>query len=148
LSRLPVLPSSLYYFATDKIIARQSGLLDARRFREFADIYLTGFYELVSYLRGRGLKHIAVLYPSSWAVSSRPPGMTAYAMVKSAGEILCEDMTRGWPGSRVFAPRLPPLLTDQAAAVAGLSCLPVEEVMLPLIRQVERAAIRHQTASD
>lgn len=139
LETLPVLPKSLYYFATPKIFGRPGELFDAGRFSEFVEIYVTGFYALCSHLQRLGVTQLAVFYPSSIAVESSPADMTAYAMAKAAGEVLCDSITGMWPELRVVKHRLPRMLTDQTATLASVESASVENVMLPIVREVERS---------
>jgi NADP-dependent 3-hydroxy acid dehydrogenase YdfG len=137
LRRLPFTPTSLYYFATSKIFGRQSELFDPARFNEFTDIYLNGFFDLCVYLRKSGVERLHVFYPSSTALDSRPADMGVYAMAKAAGEVLCEEIAKRWPGFRVEVRRLPRLQTDQTSSVLNVPTPPVEDVLLPIIREVE-----------
>jgi nucleoside-diphosphate-sugar epimerase len=75
--------------------------------------------------------------------------MTAYAMAKAAGEILCSDMSRSWPGMNVLSPRLPRLATDQTASISLLDrdTPLVSEVLLPIVRQAERRPLKEQCFS-
>lgn len=139
LETMPATPTSMYYFATAKIFGRQNHLFDAERFNELTQIYLSGFFNLCSYLRSSGLQSLRIFYPSSIAVESRPLDMGMYAMAKAVGEMLCEDISRSWPEFKVIVRRLPRLVTDQTATVLNVPSSPVEDVLLPIIRKVENA---------
>ena len=137
LELMPALPTSLYYFATTKIAARQNDLFDGERFNEFVRVYLRGFFDLCLQMKTLGVKRLVILYPSSVAVESRPADMGVYAMAKAAGEVLCDEIGQRWPEFQVIVRRLPRLLTDQTATVLNVSSSPVEDVLLPIIREVE-----------
>jgi NAD(P)-dependent dehydrogenase (short-subunit alcohol dehydrogenase family) len=137
LRALPNPPTSLYYFATSKIFGRQSELFDPARFNEFTDVYLTGFFNLCLHLRNIGVQRLNVFYPSSSALESRPADMSVYAMAKAAGEVLCEEIAQRWPGFRVVVRRLPRLLTDQTSTVLSIPTPAVQDVLLPIIRDIE-----------
>jgi NADP-dependent 3-hydroxy acid dehydrogenase YdfG len=137
LELMPALPKSIYYFATTKIFARQNGLYDGERFSEFVAVYLKGFFDLCLHFKSRGVERLAILYPSSIAVESRPADMGVYAMAKAAGEVLCDEIKLRWPEFRVIVRRLPRILTDQTTTVLTVNSPPVEDVLLPIIREVE-----------
>jgi hypothetical protein len=71
-------------------------------------------------------------------VEDRPADMTEYAMAKAAGEILCTDLARRNKGLRLIVERLPRLLTDQTATVMPTKNIAPHEIMLPIVRRVER----------
>ena len=96
---------------------------------------LTGFYHLVMALLATHVpRSLAILYPSSIAISERPKNMTEYSMAKAAGEILCADLMRSFPGLSITMPRLPRIQTDQTATVPPVEAADALEVMLPLLR--------------
>jgi len=106
---------------------------DAAVFGEFTRAYLGSFYELCVALRPE-----VAFYPSSVFVEpGRPRDMTEYAMIKAAGEILCEEMsqTEGFP--RVVARRLPRMLTDQTATLARVATDDALATMLPVVKDVQ-----------
>ena len=97
----------------------------------FSRVYVDAFHECCQALHPRPL---SVFYPSSVAVEQRPAGMLEYAMAKSAGEMLCDEMrSSGW---KIVKARLPRLLTDQTATVAQVETADPVEIMLPLIREM------------
>jgi hypothetical protein len=110
-------PTHLYYFATPVIAGRRNDNFDLERFARFAAFYVTGFARLVEALRARPSDGLRVLYPSSVFVTERPLGMTEYAMVKAAGEVLCADIAATHTDMRITAPRLPRLATDQTTTL-------------------------------
>ncbi|HUN45567.1 MAG TPA: MaoC/PaaZ C-terminal domain-containing protein [Stellaceae bacterium] len=140
LERLPTHPTELYYFATSQIFRRKLTLFDADLLRDFMAIYVSGFYDLCAALAARFGSKLSAFYPSSIAVERRPRDMTEYAMAKSAGEALAADMTRFMPGVRVTVTRLPRLPSDQTATVAPAESSSALEVLLPIIRAVQKRA--------
>jgi len=91
-------------------------------------------------LRKLGALELSVFYPSSAAVQSRPRDMTTYAMAKAAGEVLCDELSRSWPECRLIVRRLPRLPTDQTSTLLSVETSSIQEVMLPIVREVERRA--------
>jgi len=125
--------SHLYYFATPTIAQNSATILNYVDFAHFSEFYIKGFFEVVSALTASG-KPLSVLYPSTVYVDKRPKGMTAYAMAKAAGEVLCRDIERTLPWVTVRTPRLPRVLTDQTATVPPVPAPEAAEVMLPILR--------------
>jgi len=125
-----------YFFATPRIFDSASSVYTRNRFGEFLSIYVDGFFDFVrTLLRVQGSMPLEVLYPSSIAVSQRPRGMTEYAMAKAAGEILCADLARTFPGLTITVPRLQRVETGQTATVPPVSAADPVAIMLPLLRQ-------------
>ncbi len=126
----------LYHFASPRIYRQKAALFDATVFGEFTRAYLGSFYELCVALRPD-----VAFYPSSVFVEpGRPRDMTEYAMIKAAGEILCEEMsqTEGFP--RVISRRLPRMLTDQTATLARVATDDALATMVPVVKDVQGTA--------
>lgn len=141
LRAMPADIKSLYYFATPAIFRRKLALFSEERFKEFVDFYVLGFRRLCASLVSRqNSGRLSVFYPSTVAIESRPPDMTEYVMAKSAGELLCADMNAQAGPVHVTVSRLPRLLTDQTATVMPVKTPEAIDVMLPLVREVERSA--------
>ena len=136
LSCVDEIPTHLYYYATPPIFRPQAGLLDPERFAEFLSVYVDGFWSAIEVLRGRR-PNLSAYYPSSAAVADRPPGMTAYAMAKAAGETLCSDINQCLLPTHVTVSRLPRLPTDQTASVTSVATASAVDEMLPIIREVQ-----------
>jgi hypothetical protein len=129
--------SYLYYYPTCQIFRRRSKSFDSALMGEFLKFYVTGFYDLCVALKGLSGQGISAFYPSSVAVEQRPRDMTEYAMAKAAGEVLCSDLSRFWPGMQITQVRLPRLLTDQTATVIPAGSANPLDVILPIIRKVQ-----------
>jgi hypothetical protein len=136
LCALPITPNQVYYMPTPRIFGRQANIFDQRRFEEFLRYYVSGFNDLYRAINDKCGGSFSMLYPSSVAVSERPSGMVEYAMAKSAGEILCEDIRSFGPGGKVLARRLPRLLTDQTATFMEVATTDPAEIMIPIVREV------------
>ncbi|MET3528138.1 SDR family NAD(P)-dependent oxidoreductase [Phenylobacterium koreense] len=141
LSRLPVAPSHLYYYATGPIAQRRTKLLSQEVLAEFMRFYATGFVETVEALRAmRADAQLNVFYPSSVAVNDTPKGWLEYAMAKAAGEIVCREIGTNLPNVRVLCARLPRILTDQTANVRATEAAPIIEVIMPIVRDLHEAS--------
>jgi hypothetical protein len=130
-------PTHLFYFATPAIFGGKAGMFLEPRLQEFLTFYVWGFQRLCAALRERRAE-IAVFYPSSVAVETRPPGMTEYAMAKAAGEILCEDMNAQWRPMQVLVRRLPRLRTDQTSTMMQTNSEEPLDIMAPIVRDLLR----------
>ena len=137
LAHLAQRPTHCYYFASPRIGRQKSSLFSGELLADFLAVYVDAFYQLCTALSSK--EHpVQVLYPSTVFVDKRPRNMTEYAMAKSAGEVLCDDISAYVPGIQIFKPRLPRVPTDQTAlAVAMLDMTPALDVMKPIILQLQ-----------
>lgn len=140
-----------YHFASSKIFRQKSEIFSEKLFDEFNTVYIKAFYNVCKYLTSfNRTKRLAVFYPSSVAVESRPEGMTEYSMSKSAGEILCSDLSKFNGKIDILTKRLPRVLTDQTATVLNVESANALDVMLPIIREMhalEKAKTAEQAAN-
>lgn len=127
-------PTDIFYFATGRIGSGDGSAFDRATFAAYSDIYLSGFSDLCREAARRWPDTtIRILYPSTVFIDDRPAGMAEYAMVKAAGEILCEELSKAHPTLRISSPRLPRVLTDQTATVVHISTEDATEVMMKLL---------------
>jgi hypothetical protein len=136
LALLPDVPTHVYYFATPFIFRPQAEVFSAARLKEFLDVYVEGFWQLVQALRLRQ-PGLSAFYPSSVFVAERPRGMTEYSMAKAAGEVMCADMNVTMTPAHITVVRLPRLATDQTASITPVESADPLETMLPIIREVQ-----------
>jgi len=131
-------PTHAYYFATPTIFRPQAEIYVAERLKQFLTVYVDGFWQLSQALRARQPR-LSLFYPSSVSITDteRPKGMTEYAMAKTAGEVLCDDMNASQAPLHVTVNRLPRLLTDQTASITAVETAPPLETMLTIIREVQ-----------
>ncbi|RZF66234.1 SDR family NAD(P)-dependent oxidoreductase [Sphingomonas populi] len=127
----------LYYFATTKIFVRTEDAFDSAIFQRFYQVYVEGFSRICTYLSDRG-EGARAFYPSSVAVTDRPPSMTEYAMAKAAGEILSADISRFVPHVETVMRRLPRLLTDQTAGTPWIETPSGVDAILDIVREMNR----------
>ena len=144
LAKLSLPPTHIFYFATSSIFRPKAALVSPSILAEFTVFYLQGFHDLCLQLTKpgepttlNGYKLIAY-YPSSVAVEDRPSGMTEYAMIKAAGEQMCHDMNRYVPDLHILTTRLPRLPTDQTAGILPELALDPVDVLLPIVREMQR----------
>jgi hypothetical protein len=124
--------NQMYYFATPAIFRQKQPGFSHDRFEEFCRHYVSGFWETCAALSERTAGGLAIFYPSSTAIDERPRGMTEYAMAKAAGEVLCADVPRLLPRTKVLVERLPRILTDQTATT-GAQNAEGSSIMLPIL---------------
>jgi NAD(P)-dependent dehydrogenase (short-subunit alcohol dehydrogenase family) len=125
---------TVYFFATPRIYRKKTGVFDLDSFQEFFDFYIKRFHELCIQLERRTSGKVKVFFPSSVFVSQRPRGMTEYAMVKAAAEVLIEDINNVLSNVNVVSVRLPKLNTDQTNSIAGIASASNVDALLPVIR--------------
>jgi hypothetical protein len=140
-TRLPLTPTHLYYFATPAIFRQKRAVFEAELLREFLAFYVDGFYALCRALLDRSPSPLAVFYPSSVAVEERPRDLTEYAMAKSAGELLCADLPRALAQLSILSRRLPRLATDQTTSLLDIETPPAADVLLPIIRALHASPV-------
>jgi MaoC dehydratase-like protein len=136
LGRLNCSPSQIYYMATPPIFGRATTVFNDERFRTFLAVYVTGFHEIWKQMNSGTGRPVAMFYPSSIAVETRPRGMTEYAMAKAAGEALCADLEAAKTRCSVVVERLPRLSTDQTATLMEVATANATAVMLPILRKM------------
>src|SRR5262249_51704384 len=86
--RVPSGVAYLYYYATCAISRRKSQICEAVLLDEFLQFYVHGFQELCLALMSLAPGQLSVFSPSSVFLDDRPRGVTEYAMVKAACEVL------------------------------------------------------------
>ena len=128
----------LYHFASPRIYRQKAALFDAAVFAEFTQAYLTSFQNLCAALQDKATGRLIAFYPSSVFVEhGRPRDMTEYAMIKAAGEILCEEMSQTEGQALAVSRRLPRMLTDQTATLARVATDDALATMLPVVKDVQ-----------
>ena len=137
--QLLVPPREVYYFPTSPIARRKREPFEGALFDEFLQTYVTGFYDLCRSLRRTYPNDMSLFYPSTTYADQRPRDMTEYVMAKLAGEVLCADLARRDRGLKILVRRLPPLLTDQTAAISNVgSSTQAIEIVLSVVREMAR----------
>ena len=146
LSRLPDRPTSLYFFATQRIAGRASPGYSPDRHRNFNRLYVEAFHDLCSRL-AETCDHLDVFYPSSAFVATPTAGMVEYAMAKAAGEVLAADLTRFHPKITVEVARLPRLPTDQTNGIVAQDLESAASWLRPLVEKIEARVAERRVPS-
>jgi len=131
-------PTHVYYFASPHVgsLCRREGF-SAAAFRRLCDFYVEGFAALVEALAPSRERPLSLFYPSSAAVAAPGRGAAEYAAAKAAGEALCTAIGKRPGVTRLHAPRLPRMKTDQTASIGPQRYANSLEVMLREIRRLD-----------
>lgn len=129
-------PDAVWYFATPRIFRKKAAFFDAATFDEFVVFYIGRFEALCQALEAAADgRPVTVFYPSTAFVDERPKGMTEYAMVKAAAEVLIADLAKRLRHVKPVARRLPRLATDQTAGLFAAGGDANAQALLPLLRE-------------
>jgi hypothetical protein len=133
---LPQPPTHIYYFATPHIAYDKTVFFSAERFGEYCRYYAIDFVRTLFEV-AQGEPAIDVFYPSTVFLDEPVLHMAEYCAAKAAGEEACRQLARHFPGWRVYAPRLPRMLTDQNNGLMPTEAGTPEIVMLRHLREMK-----------
>lgn len=125
-------PTHLYYFATPVILPGVKGSFSSKRFNDFCDYYVTGFFNTVNQFGRLGTRNI--FYPSTVFIDELPASMGEYAAAKTAGETLCAFLEKTSRGMRIYRPRFPRMATDQTVSLLRLDNQDPAPIMIRSLR--------------
>lgn len=134
---LPGRPTQLYYFATARIGANESGKYMPALFQELCALHVDGFAALLEAITKE--QSVDAFYPSTIFLDTPSRGMLEYCMAKSAAETLCADINRT-RRARVIARRLPRARTDQTVSIVPEDMADPVKIMLPIVREMHQPA--------
>lgn len=127
--------SHLYFFASPPV-SKNLGPWSEPLFQRFSQVYVTALATLVEQVACREEhRPIRVLYPSSVFVSQPARGFAEYAVAKSAGESLCDQLQCTYK-LRVMKPRLPRMLTDQTSGLTNAETTDALPTMLEVVQRL------------
>ena len=129
----------LYYFAAPRIFRRRIELYQAGDFRDFAAVFVDGFYDIVRQLLAATRGKLTVFYPSTVAIDEAASDLLEYSCAKAMGEQLCVRMEKNNPRLKIIVARLPRITTRQTETFLKVKAEAPETVMLPLVRAVQSA---------
>ena len=115
------IPSHLFYFAAPMIEPTGAGGFSLERFDLYRAFFVDAFTRLAAAVAATTGKTPTIIYPSTSFLDGDRTFAAEYCAAKAAGEIVCQTLVRRDPKARVLFPRLPPLLTDQTAAVSTMA---------------------------
>jgi acyl dehydratase len=128
----------LYYFATPRILAGRNDVFDAAAFDEYVRIYVKGFHDLVTQLKGHCAGELRAFFPSTVFIDEPPQEFGEYVAAKAAGEALCTHLNKNTPAITALTERLPRMLTDQTASLVRVETTPAIDAMRPVVERVQR----------
>ncbi|HYK53602.1 MAG TPA: MaoC/PaaZ C-terminal domain-containing protein [Candidatus Eremiobacteraceae bacterium] len=140
LNTLPWDYDQIYYFATPQVRRQKSEPFERDRFESLIGIQVLGFQRLCELMQARVGTPVTIFYPSTAALDGEARGVEELVKSKAEGEMLCAEMSRQWTEARIIVKRLPPVLTDQTAAVKPAKLLDAVDVMLPIVREMSEAS--------
>jgi len=112
------LPTHLYYCATPKIEPSPKSTFNYNKMEFLGKFYIEGLEKIIRKLMGKNIKDkINVFYPSSVFVDELPSQFSEYSIIKKAGEAYGSYIQKFYPNFSFFAPKLPPLATDQTMSI-------------------------------
>ncbi|QPF82970.1 hypothetical protein IC762_24935 [Bradyrhizobium genosp. L] len=129
----------VYYFASPRIFRRRIELYQAGDFRDFAAVFVDGFYAVVQQLLAQTSGRLTVYYPSTVAIDEKASDLLEYAAAKAIGEQLCARLEKSNSRLKIIVARLPRITTRQTETFLKVKAELPEAVMLPLIRTVQSA---------
>lgn len=124
------------YFATPHISADKTIVFSPQKFRLFCDYYIAGFVRAVEACQPKDGNVLNICYPSTIFLDEPAPNMAEYTAAKAAGEETCRQLVRRQAGVRIFAPRLPRMLTDQTTGVLQSKTEEPAHVMIRALRRM------------
>jgi acyl dehydratase len=134
-------PTHLYYFATPHVTSDKKVAFSAERFVEYCRYYVSNFAHTLLEV-AQDVPAIDVFYPSTVFLDEDAPNVPEYCAAKAAGEELCKQMTRRFPGWHIYAPRLPRMATDQNNWLVPTEMAAPEIVILSHLREMRVRATR------
>ncbi len=137
----PEAPTSLYYFPSPKIVGSRSGLSNEtfadQLSKEFFRCYVTGLSRLINEAIDLEIE-MSVFCPSTIFIDENPGDLETYVTAKKASEALCEFYAAHAPKIRTIIKRLPRIRTDQNSSLIPIETAEALDVMLPIVREVEK----------
>jgi acyl dehydratase/NAD(P)-dependent dehydrogenase (short-subunit alcohol dehydrogenase family) len=127
----------IYYFATPRIFRRRLEPYQKHDFRDFASVFVDGFYEMVRGLTSTRPRPLTIFYPSSVVVDEPTPDLLEYALAKTMGESVCARLQKKISGLKIVVTRLPRIATRQTETFLKVKSNTPEATMLPIIRAVQ-----------
>lgn len=130
-------PNHVSFMATPPIGRQSPGSFDAEVYRTYLDVYATGLADVLTVADASGDVR-SVFMPSSVYAHETPAGFAEYSAAKRAAEALCEAWASVRRGRQSIVERLPPLVTDQTAAILGTDASSNIAVLLPALLRLSR----------
>lgn len=124
-------PTSIYYFATPKILNNNSNL-DENLLQKFISYYVIGLDKILVSLKSE-LKPI-IFVPSTVYLDEKPTNLSEYVIAKSASEMFLKLLEK--KGYKIYNPRFPKVSTEQTMSLFKQKAVEPEEVLLEELKNM------------
>lgn len=118
-------PTSIYYFATPKILNNNSNL-DENLLQKFISYYVIGLDKILVNLKSE-IKPL-IFVPSTVYLDEKPTNLSEYIIAKSASEMFLKLLEK--KGYKIYNPRFPKVSTEQTMSLFKQKTVEPEEVLL------------------
>lgn len=118
-------PTSIYYFATPKILNNNSNL-DENLLQKFISYYVIGLDKILVSLKSE-IKPL-LFVPSTVYLDEKPTNLSEYIIAKSASEMFLKLLEK--KGYKIYNPRFPKVSTEQTMSLFKQKTVEPEEVLL------------------
>lgn len=118
-------PTSIYYFATPKILSNNSNL-DENLLQKFISYYVIGLDKILVNLKSE-IKPL-IFVPSTVYLDEKPTNLSEYVIAKSASEMFLKLLEK--KGYKIYNPRFPKVSTEQTMSLFKQKTVEPEEVLL------------------
>ena len=118
-------PTSIYYFATPKILSNNSNL-DENLLQKFISYYVIGLDKILVNLKSE-IKPL-IFVPSTVYLDEKPTNLSEYIIAKSASEMFLKLLEK--KGYKIYNPRFPKVSTEQTMSLFKQKTVEPEEVLL------------------
>ena len=108
--------SSIYYFATTRILRRRLHPISFDDLNDFLNVYVMNIYSFIEalYESGKCCNKIAIGYPSTVAIDEEWLSQFEYFTAKLVGEYSCKLLSKKFPNISINVSRLPMLASEQS----------------------------------
>jgi NADP-dependent 3-hydroxy acid dehydrogenase YdfG len=127
----------IYYFAAPRISSNKDDEFDVALWHMFASVFVEGFSRVIHCVKKSIETDLKVFYPSTVYIDEQLPEFCEYISAKSAGETLCDYMTKNIKGVQVLFRRLPRVPTDQTAGLIRLTTAEPLPLMLEVVNEMQ-----------
>lgn len=132
-----------YFFASPRIFRRRLEAYQTEDLRDFVEVYVDGFYEIVrGLLKLRRGAPLAVFYPSTIAIEEPVQDLFEYSTAKWIGEQICSRLQKKNKTLAIKVVRLPRVATGQTRVHMKTHAETPEQVMLPIVKEMQAHLLR------
>lgn len=124
-------PTSIYYFATPKILNNNSNL-DENLLQKFISYYVIGLDKILVNLKSE-IKPL-IFVPSTVYLDEKPTNLSEYIIAKSASEMFLKLLEK--KGYKIYNPRFPKVSTEQTMSLFKQKTILPEEVLLEELKNL------------